>query len=81
MTGVEYLTEVEKMINELTDEEFLKLFGDIYSDEEKVIYEETFNHDQILNYSCYYENKEYYGLKHNNLNNNSVYEEGLGGAA
>lgn len=33
MTGVEYLIEVEKKINELNDEEFIELFGDIYDDE------------------------------------------------
>ena len=34
MSGIEYLLEVEKIINELTDEEFLKLFGDIYDEKE-----------------------------------------------
>lgn len=34
MTGVEYLTEVEEIINKLTDEEFIELFGDVYDERE-----------------------------------------------
>lgn len=40
MTGVKYLTEVEKIINEITDEEFLKLFGGISDMKCKYIFEE-----------------------------------------
>lgn len=34
MNSIEYLLEVEKIINNLTDEEFLEIFGGIFDEKQ-----------------------------------------------
>ena len=36
MKGVMYLTEIDKIITEMTDEEFLKVFKNTYEEDSKV---------------------------------------------
>ncbi|WP_455543606.1 hypothetical protein [Intestinibacter sp.] len=50
MKGVTYLTEVEKIIEKMTDEEFMQVFGDIY--------ENDFNNEEIYSYGLVKETEE-----------------------
>ncbi|MBU5336295.1 hypothetical protein [Intestinibacter bartlettii] len=52
MKGVTYLTEVEKIIAKMTDEEFIKVFGDIED-----IYDD-FKSEVNYSYSLVKENEE-----------------------
>lgn len=52
MKGVMYLTEVEKIIGEMTNEEFIKVFGDIED-----IYDD-FKDKGSYSYSLVKENEE-----------------------
>lgn len=41
MTGIEYLEQVQKEIDELTDEEFIEIFGYIYDENQQEEKEHT----------------------------------------
>ena len=45
MKGVMYLTEIDKIITEMTDEEFLKVFKNTY--EEDSIVKEVYSYDLV----------------------------------
>ena len=45
MKGVMYLTEIDKIITEMTDEEFLKVFKNTYEEDSKV--KEVYSSDLV----------------------------------
>ena len=45
MKGVMYLTEIDKIITEMTDEEFLKVFKNTYEEDSKV--KEVYSYDLV----------------------------------
>ncbi len=45
MKGVMYLTEIDKIITEMTDEEFLKVFKNTYEEDSKV--KEAYSYDLV----------------------------------
>ena len=45
MKGVMYLTEIDKIITEMTDEEFLKVFKNTYEEDPKV--KEVYSYDLV----------------------------------
>ena len=45
MKGVTYLTEIDKIITEMTDEEFLKVFKNTYEEDSKV--KEVYSYDLV----------------------------------
>ena len=45
MKGVTYLTEIDKIITEMTDEEFFKVFKNTYEEDSKV--KEVYSYDLV----------------------------------